>query len=392
MLPLEGIKVLSIEQAVAAPLASRHLADFGAEVIKIERPDGGDFSRAYDEKVCGLSTWFVWLNRSKQSLTLDLKHPEAAAIVTRLLSDADVFIANLAPGSADRVGIGSSALGAKFPRLIVCELSGYGSSGPYQFKKAYDLLVQNETGLVSITGTPELPAKAGISAADIAAGVYAFSGILLALQMRQKTGRGTVLQVSLFDALSEWMMPAGYNQAFAGTPPLRSGAEHASIAPYGPYTSGDAKPFAIGIQNEREWVQFCSEVLETPELAADTRFSTNSRRSDNRAELRAKMGEIFRRLTYAEIVARLDRAGIAHAHMNSVREFLDHPQHAARNRWRYVSSPVGPLPALVPPISLSGVEPRMDPIPALGEHTDAILARLGYSHEQIRNLRSSGAI
>lgn len=392
MLPLEGIKVVSIEQAVAAPFASRQLADFGARVVKIERPGAGDFARGYDEKVQGISSWFVWLNRSKQSLTLDLKHPDAPDILGRLLVGCDVLIQNLAPGAAQRLGLGGADLISRYPQLIVCEISGYGSSGPYRDKKAYDLLVQNETGLVAITGTPEVPCKTGISTADIAAGMYAFSGILLALHTRRQTGRGTVLQVSLFDALSEWMLPAGYYQAYGGSPPPRTGSEHATIAPYGPYPSGDGKQISLGIQNEREWAQFCSQVLQKPELASDARFHSNSRRSDNREALRAAIGDVFGKLTLEQIVDRLDRAGIANARMNSVQEFWEHPQHSSRKRWRGVGSPVGELPALLPPIVLEGIEPRMEAIPSLGEHTDFVLGELGYTAEEIQRLRTQGAI
>jgi len=392
MLPLEDVKVVSIEQAVAAPLASRQLADFGARVIKIERPVTGDFARAYDETVRGMSSWFVWLNRSKQSLTLDLKHSEAKPILGKLLAEGDVLLHNLGPGAAERLGLAGPALAAQFPRLIVCEISGYGSGGPYQGKKAYDLLIQNETGLVSITGTPEAPAKAGISAADIAAGMYAFSGILLALRRREQTGRGAVLQVSLFDSLSEWMLPAGYYAAYGGTPPPRSGAEHASIAPYGPYRCGDGSQINLAIQNEREWALFCSLVLQQPALATDARFDSNSRRSENRQALRAAIEDIFRTLTIEQAAARLDAAGIANAHMKTVQQFWEHPQHAARNRWRTVDSQAGPIQALSPPIIAEGWEPRMDSIPAVGEHTDGILAELGYSPEQIRELRAAAAI
>jgi itaconate CoA-transferase len=392
MLPLENVKVVSIEQAVAAPLASRHLADYGARVIKIERPGTGDFARGYDETVRGISSWWVWLNRSKQSLTLDLKHAQAKPILGKLLSDSDVLLHNLGPGAAERLGLAGAALVSRHPRLIVCEISGYGSSGPYQKKKAYDLLIQNETGLVSITGTPEAPAKAGISAADIAAGMYAFSGILLALRAREQTGRGTVLQVSLFDSLSEWMMPAGYHAAYGGSAPQRSGAEHASIAPYGPYRCGDGSQINLAIQNEREWARFCSLVLQQPEVATDPRFDTNSGRSANRRELRTAIEEVFGTLTLEQIVARLDAAGIANAYTKSVQQFWEHPQHAARNRWRSVDSEAGPVQALSPPIVAEGWEPRMDPIPAVGEHTDSILAELGYTQEEIRELRAAAAI
>lgn len=392
MPPLEGLKIVSVEQAVAAPLASRQLADFGARVIKIERPGDGDFARSYDHKVRGLASWFVWLNRSKQSLTLDLKRPEAAEIVKKLTSDGDVFIHNLAPGAAERLGLKSQAMLAANPKLIVCEISGYGSGGPYKNKKAYDLLVQFETGLVSITGTPETPCKAGISVADIAAGVYAFSGILMALYRRQTTGQGGLVQVSLFDALSEWVLPAAYYAVYGGTPPPRSGAEHASIAPYGPYFTADGKQINIGIQNEREWREFCSGVLLNREIAADPRFDSNSKRSENRKALRLVISEVFRTLSLEDAIGRLERAGIAHSRMNSVEDLLSHPQHTGRGRVRNVASPAGPLQALVPAILLDGAEPRMDEIPSLGQHTDAILAELGYTPQQIERFRQDGVI
>src|SRR5438309_5437548 len=387
MLPLEGVKIVSVEQAVAAPLASRQLADFGARVIKIERPEVGDFARAYDHKVRGMSSWFVWLNRSKQSLTLDLKSPEAAEIVRKLTADTDVFIHNLAPGAADRAGLKSEVMLSRNRRLIVCEISGYGSGGPYQDRKAYDHLVQFETGLVSITGTPESPCKAGISVADIAAGMYAFSGVLMALYRRQTTGRGGLVQVSLFDALSEWVLPAAYYGVYGGSPPPRTGAEHASIAPYGPYFTGDGKQINIGIQNEREWRQFCIVVLLNQEIAADPRFDSNSQRSENRKALRAVISEIFRTLTLDEIVARLEDAGIAHSRSNSVQDLLAHPQHTERGRRRDIASPVGPLQAIVPSILLDGVEPRMEAVPALGQDTDLILRELGYTPQQIQRFR-----
>jgi itaconate CoA-transferase len=392
MLPLKGLKIISIEQAVAAPLASRQLADFGASVIKIERPEDGDFARSYDHKVRGLSSWFVWLNRSKQSLTLDLKRPEAAEVVRKLISDGDVFIHNLAPGAAQRLGLKSEALLARNQKLIICEISGYGSEGPYRNKKAYDLLVQFETGLVSITGTPETPCKAGISVADIAAGVYAFSGILMALYRRQATGQGGIVQVSLFDALSEWVLPAAYYAVYGGTPPSRTGAEHASIAPYGPYFTADGKQINIGIQNEREWREFCSGVLLNREIAADPRFDSNSKRSENRKTLRLLISEIFRTLSLEDVTERLERAGIAHSRMNSVESLLAHPQHTGRGRTRSVASPAGALQALLPAILLDGAEPRMDEIPSLGQHTDDILTHLGYSPQQIQRLRQEGVI
>jgi itaconate CoA-transferase len=392
MLPLEGITVVALEQAVAAPFATRQLADLGARVIKVERPGAGDFARHYDETVRGMSSHFVWLNRSKESLSLDLKHPEAGAIIHGLLAQADVFVQNLAPGAAERLGLGADELTARYPRLIACSISGYGSSGPYREKKAYDLLVQCETGLVSITGSPETPSKAGISAADIAAGMYAYSGILTALYQRERSGEGAALEVSMFEALGEWMGYPGYYAAYGGREPPRAGASHATIAPYGPFRCGDGREINLGIQNEREWERFCAHVLERHEVAADPRFRTNALRVANRDALHAIIHEVFGRLTTDEVVDRLDQAQIANARMNTMREFWEHPQLAARERWRTVESPAGTLQALRPPVTQRGVEPRMDPIPAVGEHTDAILAALGYSAERIGQLRAGGAI
>ncbi len=392
MLPLEGITVVSLEQAVAAPFATRQLADLGARVIKVERPGAGDFARGYDETVNGLASHFVWLNRSKESLTLDLKHSEAKDILEKLLADADVFVQNLAPGATERLGFGVDRLRKDFPQLIVCNISGYGSSGPYRDKKAYDLLLQCETGLVSITGTPETPSKVGISAADIACGMYTYTGVLTALYTRQKTGEGAAFEVSLFEALGEWMGFPAYFTAYGGTQPPRTGASHAAIAPYGPFAAGDGKTVFLGIQNEREWASFCEVVLEHPEVATDPRFDSNSKRSANIEELRAIIEEVFRDFDADRIIERLDAARIANARMNTVQEFVDHPQLAARNRWREVGSPAGPLQALLPPVTMQGVEPRMAPIPGLGEHTEKILAELGYDDEAVNNLRQEAAI
>jgi len=392
MLPLEGITIISIEQAVAAPFATRQLADLGARVVKIERPGVGDFARDYDETVRGMASHFAWLNRSKESLTLDLKHSEARQIIHQLLEDADVFIQNLAPGATERLGLGPEVLTQRYPRLIVCSVSGYGSSGPYRDKKAYDLLVQCETGLVSVTGTPETPSKVGISIADTSAGMYAFTGILTALYQRERTGKGTVLEVSLFEALGEWMGYAAYFAAYGGTPPPRTGASHATIAPYGPFRAGDGKQVNLGLQNEREWAQFCTMVLEQPESATDPHFDSNANRVANREALHAMIDAVFSQLTIDQVIARLDRAQIANARMNSMQEFWDHPQLQARERWREVSSPVGSLKALLPPVTMRDVEPRMDPIPALGEQTVQILRSLGYQDEQINRLQAERAI
>jgi itaconate CoA-transferase len=392
MLPLEGITIISLEQAVAAPFATRQLADLGARVIKIERPDVGDFARGYDETVKGMASHFVWLNRSKESLVLDLKHPKARQIVQQLLEDADVLLQNLAPGAAERLGLEPERLTQRYPRLIVCGISGYGPSGPYRDKKAYDLLVQCETGLVSVTGTPDTPSKVGISIADTAAGMYAFTGILTALYQRERTGKGTVLDISMFEALGEWMGYAAYYTAYGGTPPPRTGASHATIAPYGPFRTGDNKQVNLGLQNEREWAHFCTRVLEQPELASDPRFDSNARRVANCEALHAMIDAVFSQLTIEQVIARLDRAQIANARMNSMQEFWDHPQLEARKRWREVNSPVGPLKAMLPPVTMRDVEPRMDPIPALGEQTEQILRSLGYEDEQINQLRADCVI
>lgn len=392
MLPLAGITVVALEQAVAAPFATRQLADLGARVIKTERPEVGDFARGYEEAVHGISAHHVWLNRSKESLTLDLKQPAAAAIMAGLLADADVFIQNLAPGAADRLGLRADVLTGRYPRLIVCGISGYGTSGPYADKKAYDLLVQCEVGVVAITGTPETPSKAGISVADLAGGMYAYTGILTALYQRERTGQGTALEVSLFDALGEWMGYPAYYTAYGGRQPARTGASNAVIAPYGPFMCGDGKTVFLGLQNSREWVRFCDVVLGQPALAADPRFDTNPNRLANRAALHAIIDTLFMQLTADHVIARLDQAGIANARLNSVQEFWDHPQLAARGRWREVDSEVGRIKALVPPVTMRDVEPRMEPIPALGAHTASILRDLGYDDAAIEQLRADGVI
>lgn len=392
MLPLEGITVVALEQAVAAPFATRQLADLGARVIKIERPGSGDFARGYDAAVRGLSAYFVWLNRGKESLTLNLKHPEGVRILDGLLAGADVFVHNLAPGAVERLGFGAETVRARYPRLITCAVSGYGSSGPYRDKKAYDLLIQCETGLVSVTGTPEAPSRAGISVADIAGGMYAYSGILAALYQRERTGEGAALEVSLFDALGEWMSHPMYTTAYTGQQPVRSAASHPTIAPYGPYQAGDGAQVHLSIQNEREWVRFCEVVLEQPEVATDPRFATNPDRVANRKALAEVIEAAFAGLSADEVVERLERAGIANARMRTVQEFIDHPQLAARDRWTEIDSPVGPLRALLPPVVMEGVTPAMGAIPALGAHTDAILATLGYDAAAIARLRDEGVV
>jgi itaconate CoA-transferase len=390
MLPLEGITVVALEQAVAAPFATRQLADLGARVIKIERPGTGDFARHYDETVEGMASHFVWLNRSKESMTLDLKKEGAGEVLGRLIPSADVFVQNLAPGGAERLGLGAARLREKHPRLVHCGISGYGEGGPYTEKKAYDLLVQCEAGLVSITGTEETPSKVGISVADIAAGMYAYSGILSALLRRERTGEGATLEVSMLEALGEWMGFPAYFAGYGGEEPKRSGASHAAIAPYGPFACADGQTVFLGIQNEREWGAFCAGVLERPGMAEDERFRTNTRRVENREDLHAEIDRIFSRLPSGEAIGRLEGAGVANARMRTVRGFLDHPQLEARDRWREFGSPAGPLRGLLPPATLEGTEPAMAPIPAVGEHTEGILRELGYDEAGISTLKQGG--
>ena len=383
MRPLQGITVVALEQAISGPLATRHLADLGARVIKIERPEVGDFARAYDTTVRGMSSHFVWANRSKESLTLDLKHEQAKEVLHRLLENADVFVQNLAPGACERLGLGTAELRQRYPRLIICNLSGYGSTGPYRDKKAYDLMIQSEAALLSVTGTPETPSKVGISIADIAAAMYAYSGILTALLVRKETGQGTALEVSLFEALSEWMSYPAYYAAYGGSAPERSGGKHAAIAPYGPFSAGDGKVIYLAIQNEREWRNFCEKVLDRPELAKAPRFASNSKRVQNRTELEELIHDIFRGLSSEVVTERLEAAQIAHARLNSVEEFLVHPQLAARNRWQQIDSPVGELRALIPPVTMENIEPAMGAVPLLGQHTELILKELGFHGDTI---------
>ncbi|RQQ57493.1 CaiB/BaiF CoA transferase family protein [Burkholderia stagnalis] len=392
MRPLDGIKVITLEHAIAAPFCTRQLADLGARVIKIERPGTGDFARGYDERVHGLSSHFVWVNRSKESLTLDVKQPEAAEILKALLADADVLVQNLAPGAAQRLGLGYDALKDTHPRLIVCDISGYGANGPYRDRKAYDLLIQSESGFLSITGSPGQPAKAGCSIADIAAGMVAFSSILGALLMRGRTGQGSRIDVSMLESMVEWMSYPLYYAIDGQSPPAPSGASHATIYPYGPFPAGDGKTVMLGLQNEREWKLFCEQVLRQPGLADDARFNANSKRHAARDALYALIVDAFAALTAADVMQRLDAAGIANAQMNTLDDVWRHPQLGARERWRSVETAAGAVPALLPPGLPDGVEPRMDAVPALGQHTDAILADLGYTRARIDALRANGTI
>jgi itaconate CoA-transferase len=392
MRPLDGITVVALEHAIAAPFCTRQLADLGARVIKIERPGVGDFARAYDSRVRGQASHFVWTNRSKESLTLDLKHAEASLILARLLAGADVLVQNLMPGAAARLGLSYEALRAAHPRLIVCDISGYGADGPYRDKKAYDLLIQSESGFLSVTGSAEEPVKAGCSIADIAAGMYALSNILAALIERGRTGQGKRIEVSMLEAMVEWMSYPLYYAFDGAPPPPRAGAAHATIYPYGPFPTGDGRNVMLGLQNEREWQAFCDQVLRRPELAADERFSTNSRRTEARAQLREIIVQAFALLTADQVVARLDQAQIANARMNDMHEVWEHPQLKARRRWVQVDTPAGQVPALLPPGAADAGAARMDAVPALGQHTEAILAGLGYGAADIDRLRRLQAI
>ena len=392
MRPLDGVTVVSLEQAVAAPFATRHLADLGARVIKIERPQVGDFARDYDQTVKGLSSHFVWLNRSKESLALDVKHARSQDILERLIERADVFIQNLAPGASGRLGLSAEDLLAKYPRLIVCDISGYGDSGPYARKKAYDLLVQSEAGVLSVTGTPESPSKVGISIADIATGMYAYSGILTALLRREKTAKGGRVEVTMLEALGEWMGYPLYYTHFSGTAPPRTGPDHATIVPYGRFRTGDGKAVMLGLQNEREWAMFCDKVLGQPALAADPRYDTNTRRNERRAEISALIDKVFSALTTEQLVAKLDAAGIANARINSPEEVWNHEQLKARHRWREMGSPKGKLPALLPPATHGDFEAQIGPVPEVGEHTESILLEIGLTQEEIAELKSAAAI
>ena len=390
--PLDGITVVSLEHAIAAPFCTRQLADLGARVIKVERPGGGDFARAYDQRVDGMASHFVWVNRSKESLTLDLKQPVALAVLKQLLGSADVLVQNLAPGAAARMGLSFAELNVVHPKLIVCDISGYGEDGPYRDKKAYDLLIQSEAGFLSVTGTPDEPSKSGNSIADIAAGMYAYTGILAALLQRGKTGQGSHIDISMLESLAEWMGYPLYYAYEGAAPPPRSAASHATIYPYGPFVAGDGGTIMLGLQNEREWLVFCEVVLEQSQLATDSRFDSNARRNEHRGALKAIILGAFSSMTSAQVTSKLDQAQIANARMNSMADLWEHPQLKARDRWRQVETPVGDIPALLPPGRISSFDYRMDAVPGVGEHTQAILRELGQGDSDIAAMQQAGAI
>ncbi|WP_071466877.1 CaiB/BaiF CoA transferase family protein [Polynucleobacter asymbioticus] len=390
--PLDGITVVSLEHAIAAPFCTRQLADLGARVIKVERPGSGDFARAYDKQVKGLSSHFVWVNRSKESLTLDLKQPAALAALKTLLKTADVLVQNLAPSAAARMGLTADLLQKENPKLILCDISGYGNNGPYRDKKAYDLLIQSEAGFLSVTGTPETPSKAGNSIADIAAGMYAYTNILAALLQRGKTGKGSVIDISMLESLGEWMSFPMYYAYEGAEPPPRNGASHATIYPYGPFKAGDGGTVMLGLQNEREWTQFCEVVLEKSALAQDERFDKNFKRNEKRVELLAIIDQCFKTLSTEQLIARLEKAQIANARLNDMHDLWKHEQLQARNRWTQVETPAGSIPALLPPGLNNSYEYRMDAIPAVGQHTESILQEIGLNDSNIAEMRASGAI
>ncbi len=391
MRPLDGIRVIALEHAVAAPLCTRHLGDLGAEIIKIERPGEGDFARGYDSFARGMSSFVVWLNRGKRSVTLDIKQPAARGVLDRLIAGADVLVQNLAPGAAARLGLSHQALAVGNKRLVVCDISGYGDGGPFGDKKAYDLLIQAESGLISVTGTAEQPSRVGISAADIATGMYAQSAILAALLRRERSGEGANVKVAMLDALAEWMTYPMYRTVYGDSPLPREALNHPALAPYGAHRAKDGRVI-FGLQNEREWAAFCVKVMGRPDWTTDPRYRDNNARREHRQELTGEIEAFFADKTAMEVVALLDAAGIANGRLNDARDLWDHPQLAARDRWREIGSPVGPLRALLPPVTFTDTEAAMGDVPALGQHTDAVLAELGYGPADIAAMRATGAV
>ena len=377
MHPLDGITVVALEQAVAAPFATRHLADLGARVIKVERPGAGDFARHYDRTVHGDASYFVWLNRGKENIELDIKDSEDRALLDRILDQADVLVQNLIPGAVERLGLDAETLRSRRPDLIHCSISGYGPEGPYRTKKAYDLLVQCEAGMVSVTGTPDEHAKVGVSIADIATGMYAYTGILTALYERERTGVGSTLEIAMLDALGEWMTQPAYYSVYGNRPTRRTGARHASIAPYGPYRTGDDALVFLGVQSDREWAALCRQVLRRPDLIDDERFAHNTERVENNDQITPLIETALSRMSADETVSRLDEIGIASARLRTPAEFFDHPQLAARDRWRQIKTPNGSARALLPPVAVRGREPLMGAVPALGEHSAALREEFG---------------
>ncbi len=391
MRPLEGMRVVALEHAVAAPLCSRHLADLGADVIKIERPGTGDFARDYDNYVNGICSHFIWLNRGKRSVTLDVKNPGGREILTKLIAGADVLLQNLAPGAAARLGLAHEALKPTHPGLVVCDISGYGESGPMVRKKAYDLLIQAESGLISVTGSPDEPSRVGISIADIATGMYAVTGIMGALLRRARNGEGANVKVAMLDALGEWMTYPMLRHAYAGSPPPRAPTQHPAIAPYGSHRTKDGS-IIFGIQNEREWVTFCTNVLRQPEVATDPRFGSQHARRENRDALTAVIEELFTTMTSAEVAALLERHGIANGRLNDPLATWNHEQFAARDKWRDIMTENGPVRALLPPFQFTDFEAVMGDVTSVGQHTDQVLTELGYTAPEIAALHTSGAV
>lgn len=392
MLPLEGIKIISLEQAVAVPFASRQLADLGARVIKIERPETGDFARNYDQTVKGMSSHFVWINRSKESLTLNMKADSGKSIFKDLLKDADVVLQNLAPGAMNRLGFSNEELHKINDKLIICNISGYGSNGSYVNKKAYDLLIQCEAGFLSITGTEETPSKAGISVADIAAGMYAYSGILSSIIKRARTGKGEVLDISMLEALGEWMGFPMYYSLYGDKEPKRTGSHHATIYPYGPFQTAGEETIFFAIQNEREWVNFCENILHNPDLAVDSRYCNNSKRVENKESLQREIEDVLSTKSLHEVMNELEENKIANAQLKNIKQFANHTQLRERKRWIDVETPVGRIKSLLPPAANSKEDIKVSPIPEIGEHTNQILTELGMDQDTIKQLKDSQVI